>query len=76
MTAPKRPAFRIGWRVSGNDKWGREVVIFDPRENETSRIWVLPADEVTFSWGNEAEAREAAAAALRDLADRIERGEE
>ena len=75
MITPKRPAFRIGWRISGNYKWGNEVVIFDPKEPDISRIWLLPEDGMTFSWNNETEARTAAAAALRDLADRIERGE-
>lgn len=81
MTAPKRPVFRIGWRVSGNDKWGREVEIFDPVEESfvldgDAPLMLLPMDREYCTWPTEAEARQAAVAALRDLADRIERGEE
>lgn len=76
MLAPKRPAFRIGWRMTGSHKWGSEVVIFDPKEQDIARIWIVPDDGVPFSWNNEIEARTAAVAALRDLADRIERGEQ
>lgn len=76
MPAPKRPAFKIEWRVSGNQKWGNEIAIYDPKDPYTACIMIQPADGVTFSYNNENEARDAAIFALRDLADRIERGEQ
>ena len=76
MPSSKRPALRIGWRMSSSEKWGHEVVLFDPLDADSALFWILPDDGKPFSWPTEAEAREAAVAALRELADRIERGEE
>lgn len=71
----KLKPLRIGWAVSGNEKWGWDVVIFDPHAHENTRLTIVPEEWVPYSWDNTDDAREAAVAALRDLADRIERGE-
>lgn len=69
-----KSALRISWAIEGCDKWGWEVVAFDPLEDEGRLI--LAPDAVAYpSWPTASEARAAAVAALRDLADRIERDE-
>lgn len=74
MSQQRKP-LRIGWAVSGNQKWGWDVVIFDPEDHENARLLIAPDDAMVFSWPNTDAAREGAVAALRDLADRIEKGE-
>lgn len=75
MSNTNRAVFHIAWRIKGSDKWGREVVISDPID-DAWQIPLLPCcNRSGRSWDTEADARTAAVAALRDLADRIERGE-
>lgn len=70
------PPLRIGWEVTGGEKWGWEVVIFDPLEKNSDRILIAPEKLVPFSYESEQQAKQMAVQALRELADRIERGEQ
>lgn len=74
MGVPMLP-LRIGWAVNGSAKWGWDIVLFDPKDHENSRFCILPESLAPFSWASPDAARTAAVTALRDLADRIERGE-
>ncbi len=80
----KRSAVKLFWRVGGIEGQGYEVSLFDPFDPysvpfcilpQDARPWALPQDLTPVSWATKEEAREAAVAALRDLADRIERGD-
>lgn len=72
MSADMR-AIPLGWTVHGNVKWGFEVVIFDAVDDY--QIILVTEDDKATGFSSAIEARAAAATALRELADRIERGE-
>lgn len=68
----------LNWAMTGNDKWGWTVVLYDVEfeDKGESMLALPPADEVSMlDWDSPEQAREKAAAALRALADRIEREE-
>lgn len=71
----KRPAIMLGWNVVGVQKWGFDVVLFDPVEPDEDQLMLVPQSPASIGWSSPEEARIAAVASLRDLADRIERGE-
>lgn len=71
----KRPAIRLGWSVVGVQKWGFDVVLLDPLDPEQDQLMLVPESPKAIGWASPEEARLSAAAALRELADRIEKGE-
>ena len=75
MSTVNRSCFTIGWKVVGGEKWLWDVVIYDPAEPEEYSLVLVPLAPASIGWPSPEEARIAAATALRDLADRIERGE-
>lgn len=67
----------LNWAMTGNDKWGWTVVLYDVDfENEGESMLALcpDDDESMLDWDSPEQAREKAVAALRELADRIEKG--
>lgn len=68
----------LNWKLAGNDKWGWTVLLYDTLfEDEGSSMLALcpDDDESMLDWDSPEQAREKAVAALRAMADRIERDE-
>lgn len=70
----QRPSYRLNWKVTGSPKWGWDVLLLDPEEPEKEGLLITPSEVCYLGWDSEQAARQSTAAALRELADRIEAG--
>ena len=66
-----KPADHIGYSVQGSEKWGYYVMLITT--DHTMPLYTK--GDAPFDWDSPEAARMAAVAALRELADRIEKGE-
>lgn len=76
MLGVQRPAISLKWSVVGVEKWGFDVVLLDPLFPDEDQLMLVPQSRDSAGWTSPEEARIAAAAALRALAERIEKGVE
>ena len=66
----------IRYEMVHDGGWGYYVELTDPRADDGGIQIRMAAPHDVYGWYTEEDARRAAVIALRDLADRIERGEE
>lgn len=64
----------LGWSIIGSKRWGWTVRVTDREERAAASLCLFPTDNFMYSWASPEQAREKAVSALRELADRIEKG--